>query len=72
LVITDYSMPGMTGLQLSSELRRKDPQLPIILATGYSDLHGNVAEVEHLAKPFSQGDLVKAIDRSLSFVSSPG
>ncbi len=69
LVITDYSMPGMTGLQLATELRRTRPRLPIILATGYSDLHGNVADVEHLAKPFGQAKLADAIDRCLSLVA---
>jgi CheY-like chemotaxis protein len=72
LVITDYSMPGMTGLQLSKELRRMQPHLPIIIATGYSDLHGNVADVGHLVKPFSQAQLADAIDRCLNFVSSAG
>jgi len=72
LVITDYSMPGMTGLQLSKELRRMRPQLPIILATGYSALHGNVADVEHLAKPFSQAELTDAVDRCLSSSLAPG
>jgi signal transduction histidine kinase/CheY-like chemotaxis protein len=72
LVIVDYSMPGMTGLQLLDELRRKHPQLPMILATGYSDLQAYVAEVEPLAKPFTQASLASAIDRSLSLVSSSG
>lgn len=71
-VITDYSMPGMTGLQLSKELRRLRPQLPIILATGYSDVHGNLADVEHLAKPFGQAELADAIDRCLSFAFPTG
>jgi len=35
LVITDQTMPGMTGLVLASELQRVRPGLPIILMTGY-------------------------------------
>ena len=38
LLITDYAMPGMTGLQLAEEARRLRPGLPILLATGYADL----------------------------------
>ena len=38
LLITDYAMPGMTGLQLAEEARRLRPELPILLATGYADL----------------------------------
>ena len=35
LVITDHNMPGMSGMVLSSELRKIRPQLPIIMLTGY-------------------------------------
>ncbi len=36
LVITDQTMPGMTGMALASELRRLNPEQLIILTTGYS------------------------------------
>jgi PAS domain S-box-containing protein len=36
LVVTDYSMPDMTGDVLASELRRIRPDIPIIICTGYS------------------------------------
>jgi PAS domain S-box-containing protein len=35
LVITDLTMPEMTGLQLAGELRKTSPDLPVILMTGY-------------------------------------
>mgnify|MGYP001145245916 CR=1 FL=1 len=37
LVITDLTMPGMTGLDLSRRLLQIRPDLPIILCTGYSE-----------------------------------
>jgi CheY-like chemotaxis protein len=37
LVITDYTMPTMTGEVLAQELRRIRPDIPIILYTGFSD-----------------------------------
>jgi CheY-like chemotaxis protein len=37
LVITDMSMPNMSGLQLSTELKRLRPDIPVILCTGFSD-----------------------------------
>jgi signal transduction histidine kinase/ActR/RegA family two-component response regulator len=37
LVITDYTMPKMTGLQLSKKLKEIRPGLPIILCTGFSE-----------------------------------
>ncbi len=36
LVMTDQTMPGMTGLELSHSLARIDETLPIVLCTGYS------------------------------------
>ena len=36
LVITDMTMPNMTGNELARELLRIKPEIPIILCTGYS------------------------------------
>ena len=38
LVVTDQTMPNVTGLQLAEALLRENPGLPIILYTGYSDI----------------------------------
>lgn len=37
LVVTDMSMPGINGQELSSELNRLRPDLPILMCTGFSD-----------------------------------
>ena len=37
LLITDYSMPGMNGLVLAKEVRRRHARLPVLLLTGYAD-----------------------------------
>jgi len=37
LVLTDQSMPGMSGIQLSAHIREINPTIPIILCTGFSD-----------------------------------
>ncbi|MCE0914094.1 MULTISPECIES: response regulator [unclassified Pseudomonas] len=54
-VFSDVVMPGMGGLALARELRRSQPQLPVILTSGYSEA---IAEGGHqgfafLAKPYS-------------------
>jgi len=36
LVITDFAMPGMSGVALSRELRNLRPQCPVIITTGYT------------------------------------
>jgi CheY-like chemotaxis protein len=40
LVITDYKMPRMDGLELISRLRKLSPDLPIVLVSGYVDTLG--------------------------------
>ncbi|MDD2462418.1 MAG: response regulator [Desulfobulbus sp.] len=37
LVITDHTMPRMTGLQLATEIMANNPHVPIILCSGYSE-----------------------------------
>ena len=38
LVITDMTMPGMTGIDLSREILKIRPDIPIVLCTGFSEL----------------------------------
>jgi PAS domain S-box-containing protein len=66
LVITDMTMPGMTGLKLSEELLKIRPDIPIILCTGYSE--GLTEEYvkqkgikAFLMKPFSSGNLSRIV-----------
>jgi CheY-like chemotaxis protein len=40
LVVTDYKMPRMDGLELIVNLRRLEPELPIILISGFVDAMG--------------------------------
>jgi CheY-like chemotaxis protein len=40
LVVTDYKMPRMDGLELIGRLRKSTPELPIVLVSGYVDTLG--------------------------------
>jgi signal transduction histidine kinase len=69
LVITDHAMPGMTGTQLSRQIRRSWPDLPIILATGYADLpNGEDPGLPRLSKPYQQEELAAMIAQVLGRV----
>lgn len=62
LVITDQSMPGMTGVELARAIEAKWPGLPVILATGYSELPaGQATDRPHLNKPFAMQELQNVI-----------
>jgi signal transduction histidine kinase len=62
VVITDQSMPGMTGLELAQHIRERWPDLPIVLATGHADLvEGHEFDQPALTKPFDQDDLTEAL-----------
>jgi signal transduction histidine kinase len=62
LVITDQSMPGMTGTQLAAEIRRRWPLMPILLATGHAELpERSQLHLPRLDKPFHQHALEEAL-----------
>ncbi len=63
LVIADYSMPEMTGLQLAEELARLQPGLAVLLATGCIGSRGPILSgPTPLAKPFGRNALAQAIE----------
>ena len=66
LVITDQSMPGMSGKELSEALLKLCPELPIILCTGYSAVVSEqdaqkIGIFAYLNKPLSLSKLRKVI-----------
>ena len=62
LVITDYAMPEMTGADLAAGIRRRWPDLPVVLSTGYAELpEGADPGLPRLAKPYTQDELARAI-----------
>jgi PAS domain S-box-containing protein len=66
-LITDYAMPGMTGVELANRARELHPDLPILLATGYADLpSGTTTDLPRLAKPYQQSDLAAQVSRLLA------
>jgi signal transduction histidine kinase/ActR/RegA family two-component response regulator len=69
LMITDFLMPGMDGAQLMAKASALYPHLPIIIATGYADMHA-IEEViganAVLRKPFHMNDLAHCVRRALA------
>jgi PAS domain S-box-containing protein len=62
LVITDQAMPNITGAQLVAEIRKTQPDLPVLVATGYAELPvGTVENLQVLNKPFTEYQLEAAL-----------
>ena len=73
LVLTDQSMPRLTGLQLAARLREVRPNLPIVLCTGLSmvippDHLQALGEAWLLTKPFSTSELARVVRQALSSI----
>jgi len=67
VMITDYAMPVMNGLQLIEEVQSRWPGLPIILASGYAELpEGSARQVLRLPKPFGRADLVRVVEAAVA------
>jgi two-component system NtrC family sensor kinase len=69
LVLSDIVMPGpLNGVDLARMIRTRHPHLPILLATGYSDVAGAAAEegFPTLRKPYDAASLREAIRAALS------
>jgi CheY-like chemotaxis protein/two-component sensor histidine kinase len=63
LIVTDYAMPGMTGLELAKKIKAIYPRMPIVIATGYAELppHATLG-FPRLSKPYTQQQLAAVID----------
>ncbi|WP_106640736.1 hybrid sensor histidine kinase/response regulator [Allosphingosinicella vermicomposti] len=63
LVFTDVVMPGMSGVEFAQWIREHSPEMPVLLASGYSEevIEGVGAEFPMLRKPYGAEALSKAI-----------
>jgi PAS domain S-box-containing protein len=66
LLVTDYSMPRMNGVQLAAAARDIHPDLPVLLATGYAELPaGSGLDLPRIGKPYRQNQLAAEIAKVL-------
>ncbi|MCJ2018946.1 PAS domain-containing protein [Methylobacterium sp. E-065] len=63
VVFTDVMMPGMNGIELGKDIRRRHPDLPVILTSGYSHVlaEKGTAGFELLRKPYSVEELSRIL-----------
>lgn len=63
LLVTDVVMPGVGGRALASQLRLRQPTLPVLYLSGFADgvVHDGRAPTGFLAKPFTGAALADAL-----------
>jgi adenylate cyclase len=72
LLIIDYAMPGMSGLEFLAELQRNGVRLPAIMVTAYPEVEAVLrarkdAIIQHIiTKPWRSADLLHAVDQVLA------
>jgi PAS domain S-box-containing protein len=70
VLVTDQTMPGMSGTELATTLRQLRPGLPIVIMSGYfskisPQILDDLGQVELLGKPFTTDELLHAVHRAL-------
>jgi signal transduction histidine kinase/DNA-binding response OmpR family regulator len=74
MLISDVVMPDMSGIELAAELRRSQPDLRVLLMSGYSGLamtrHGELqADIPFLEKPFNPDTVARKVSEVLEHAS---
>ena len=62
-------MPGMTGADLTLEVRNRSPALPVLIVSGYAEEDGIAPELPRLTKPFRQAELAAKIAELTAILS---
>jgi EAL domain-containing protein (putative c-di-GMP-specific phosphodiesterase class I) len=70
VVVSDISLPGMSGIELLKTIRSRDPDVPVILMTAFADLGTALAAIEYgahayLRKPFALDALRASVNKAL-------
>ncbi len=71
VVVTDYHMPGMNGIELSERITANRPDVPVIVITSFGSMETAIAALrvgayDFITKPFETEVLVHAIRRAVS------
>jgi EAL domain-containing protein (putative c-di-GMP-specific phosphodiesterase class I) len=69
-IISDISMPKMTGIELVRAIRKRDADVPVIMVTGGPTVESAIAAIEHgvyryLLKPTPPEELVRTTKRAI-------
>jgi len=68
LVILDFAMPGMNGMEIARQMRAKVPSCPVVFVTGYADTSAleDIDETQIVRKPFIDNELADKVQIALA------
>jgi signal transduction histidine kinase/CheY-like chemotaxis protein len=68
LVILDFAMPGMNGMEVARQVRAKVPSCPVVFVTGYADTSAleDIDETQIVRKPFIDNELADKVQIALA------
>lgn len=70
LVLSDIRMPEMDGMELTAQIQRDHPEVPVVLMTGYPSVDSAIAALrskvaDYITKPFNINELLKSLEAHL-------
>jgi len=73
-VLTDVSLPGMSGIELARELSKHYPKLPVVISSGYGSnvqvmLGSPQPSVFVMPKPYDMSTLEKTLNQAAAFAA---
>lgn len=72
LVLSDLNMPGMDGTALLKEIKRRYPELPVVIITGYGTFHTEKRVMRDGAAGYiSKPCTLAKIEKTLASILSP-
>jgi len=76
LVLTDLKMPGLNGIEVLKAIKVLQPEVPVILITGYSTVDTAVeamkaGALDYIAKPFTPEEITEKVRQALDTAMAP-
>lgn len=76
LVLLDYRLPDMTGMEVLEGIMQNQPDVPVVMMTGFSDIRTAVKAIkagayEYITKPVNPDELLMIINKALAKNGQP-